>query len=286
MLDEFGHGVSFNMPIVKEATLKRWLAFKEKRAKRDKLLYRPYKDGGGNVDMPESWSNTRYFAHTPASERLPWHSARGRSHPTFETAEWQEGVFFFVAEKMFDEDPDYMWIGRFTDKPNDTSPTKKNWDLRGAQKGTRCAFLPAWCAGVYDRRKGKESYGRREYRYIELDQYDYSESRLNLWLQGYNKNEADLLARRSFEDQVAYMERLGEGTDYFVGVEVTAYLDAEHTEEVGSASTWGIEDDAGEYFDTVARDLAQEAASEALPRVQRQLEKYTGYLAKLEGGHA
>lgn len=251
--------------MVQPATRRRWEAFWEEHRRAWEKAHPPLRrrlPHSEDVVLDAipfmSWHHTRWFSESGRIERLDWERTNGPDR-VFERAEWPgdgdcEGLVF-VAEKVEDHAASLDAYGAFTDRPPTT----------GRQ---------AWKRGVYDRKHGRTWGGRGEYRYIVLTDYDYDAIRRDLWLDGYTRREADELARRDFKARVQRLEKLGRGDDCFVGVRVTVYADDELTDELGSSAIWGIESDAGEYFDQVAKDCAQEAVIEAKETLRRRVERY------------
>ena len=64
----------------------------------------------------------------------------------------------------------------------------------------------------------------------------------------------------------------------WIGVVVTIECDGV---EIGSASLWGIESDAGEYLDDVAEELTYDALDEAAPKIQETVAALQSALAKV-----
>ena len=65
----------------------------------------------------------------------------------------------------------------------------------------------------------------------------------------------------------------------WIGVVVTIECDGV---EIGSASLWGIESDAGECLDEVAEELAYDALAEAAPKIQETVVALQSALAKVK----
>lgn len=76
----------------------------------------------------------------------------------------------------------------------------------------------------------------------------------------FGRGMADFLARYSIARDVERVRGFLRGDWWTCGVEVTAWLGGV---QLGAASLWGIESDAGAYFDEVAREVAADALHEA-----------------------
>lgn len=147
---------------------------------------------------------------------------------------WTDKGFDFVARIRPDDDGDTSFLGEFSD----------TW-----QPG--CIKLHA------------TSYRAKGY-YVPA--ITYAETRATLLTMNYGRAEADRIARESVYAQHKRLRQLHEGYWNFVGVEVVA---SRVGVELARVSLWGIESDAGDYFDEVTQDLASEAIDAARAALKR-----------------
>lgn len=275
---------------IRPELLRRWKAFREQQTREWGKQNPPYRDSG-RVEMPNNFGHLRAFRVHPAPA-LHWKGG--------EKAVWSDETFTYVATKENDDHGDMEFIGEFTDRPNEAPSRGHTWKEllstpvdpeTGTRKHARASRLlkgpdhrHAWRVGILDRNHGDADKDRRRFRYAVLADFSYDDLRKHFWLHGYSKHEADILARREFESRQQRLEAFGEGQLGFVGVVVKVFLlDDEDDDRLAQESTWGIESDSDdEYFDEIARELAEEARGGAIETLRRRIERYQLVLPGLE----
>lgn len=172
---------------------------------------------------------------------------KNRSH-----VEWDEGPLHYVATLQFDDDPDFSFYGRYSNK---------------------------WCPGAIDRCQGNAQAARRsrQLRYF-IPNYELADNWKAL-RRVHGRHEAYEIARQAWLGCYKRMEKLGD-TWNFVGVVVNAYVG---TQQVASGSLWGNESDSdAEYFADTLESVATELLDEAKESAKRLYEDAIRILVVLQ----
>ena len=171
----------------------------------------------------------RELADAPRS--IDWEEGRGS---VYRRAEWTEGRFQVVAELRPDECPDTSYLGEYTSK--------------GGPE----------CIG----REARGDCGHHEFKYWRPS-ITYASHYRGLRALHYGRHEADCLARSYVLRDYKRHEALNRGDWSIVAVGVRVYAEGV---ELGRASCGGVEwdpDPDTDHIDSIARECADEALSDA-----------------------
>lgn len=222
--------------------------FREWRAKSQKDWARDF------PDCSPVNHTIRYFPRTEP-RILDWEDVNDRYVRM--RAVWSEAPFTFVAEVIYDEDPDPCDLGKFTDTPDTRGRTPRQ----------------AWKVGVYDRKHAPGGYPSRQFRYAVLEDYRYEDERKGWSDCGASKSDAHLLAVRAYQYRVKRLLDWGNGEIRFYGVKVKTYLmgDTDLSDCLAeSRGLWGIEDWDAAYMSQVALEEAEETLDAAEKELNRR----------------
>ena len=264
----------------------RWERFQADQSRKDLTFFRPYRDQGGAQPMPENYRrSTREFKRSVPE--IPWERSRFRSE--VKLAKFMHESFEVSVRVEFDE-ADLEFIGSFHNNIayRPANPTRAGWNLRNKTfQYPRCKgpqHRHSWRYGTYDR-KHMNLQGRGEYRYGVLENYDYEEVRNGFWHQGYSKAEADLLARRAFQEAVQEFERAGSGQECYYRIEVQTRLPDDDA-ILGEDSCGSILYDDTTQLNELVWESVAEACTQARRSVAQRrhelsalLERYDTWLA-------